>query len=94
MSRRHPYHQIVEHYNEDKQNYCPHMPYHEGKPVPARNRHTLVYKGITYAFFTCCNFCAEAIKSDPEKYIREKDGKLHLHHRETGEKMQTLKVVN
>tara|TARA_Y100000389_G_C17165712_1_gene366641 strand:- start:340 stop:612 length:273 start_codon:yes stop_codon:yes gene_type:complete len=89
--RTHPYKSIMEYYTIA---HCPHMPKIDGKYVVAEITSVIEYNGAKYEIKTCCTACANAIKNNPAKYIKQKDNNTVVAvHKDTNEEVQTLKKV-
>ena len=88
-------HHAVTHQEKLDQAYCPHMPVSNGKYARTTQSHMLRIKGNIYQFKTCCSHCANAVLSDPGKYVvtcKESPSTFCLKH-QTGRIVQYLKQV-
>ena len=74
--------------------YCPHMDPIDGQYVRTTRPHTLVHRGKTIEYRTCCAACAKAIRSSPDTYLLEADGaRVPMRHRTTNAVVQYGRIV-
>lgn len=74
--------------------YCPHMQKHNGKYVKTNSSHILRHNGHKYSFRTCCQQCANVIKTNPKYYVVNMKNKrcyIGLRHSTTDQIVQYAK---